>query len=177
MANTQVIRLTDAERFALGGVTVTPAARTLAIGAHESVIEPRVMQVLVTLDRRRGEVVGREALIDACWDGRTVGEDAINRAILKLRRALHEIGGDVTIETVAKVGYRLCVGELGSPADRAPLQDIEPASRPEKPSQPGQPTFRVPAATVAAVVAFMSLLGTGIWLWRGGGPWSGCAFH
>ena len=120
MADTQVIRLTEAARFALGDVTVTPAARTLTVAARELVIEPRVMQVLVTLNRQRGEVVGREALIDACWDGRTVGEDAINRAILKLRRALDEIGGDVRIETVAKVGYRLCVGEVGSQPDQAP---------------------------------------------------------
>ncbi len=110
MTDTQPIRLTEAGRFTVGGVTVTPAARTIT-GASERVIEPRVMQVLVALHRHDGEVVGREALIDACWDGRTVGEDAINRAILKLRRALDEVGGTLVVETVAKVGYRLCAAD------------------------------------------------------------------
>ena len=116
MADTQPIRLTDAARFALAGVTVTPSARSLAAGDRVLMIEPRVMQVLVTLHDQCGEVVGRESLIDACWNGRTVGEDAINRTILKLRRALDEIGVGVTIETVAKVGYRLRVRELDDPA-------------------------------------------------------------
>lgn len=107
MGHTQLIRLTDEAPFVLGGVMVTPSARTLAFGAHVSMVEPRVMQVLVTLNRGRGAVVGRETLIDACWDGRLIGEDAVNRAILKLRRALAEIGGGVTVETVAKVGYQL----------------------------------------------------------------------
>jgi DNA-binding winged helix-turn-helix (wHTH) protein/tetratricopeptide (TPR) repeat protein len=117
MANTDAIRLPDVPRFTVAGVTVTPAARTLAAAGRMSVIEPRVMQVLVTLHRQYGEVVGREALIDACWDGRTVGEDSINRAILKLRRALYEIGGDLKVETVAKVGYLLRAVEPASAVD------------------------------------------------------------
>ena len=51
-------------------------------------------------------MVGRDALIHACWKGRIVGEDAVNRAILKARNALEELDGNVSIETVAKVGYR-----------------------------------------------------------------------
>ena len=126
MTDTHLIRLTDAARFTLGRTTVTPAARTLASGVNESVIEPRVMQVLVTLYRQCGEVVGREALIEACWGQRTVGEDAVNRAILKLRRALDLIGSDVMVETVAKVGYRLCAGEPSSLATQLTIERAQP---------------------------------------------------
>ena len=44
------------------------------------------MQVLVALARRRGQVVSRDQLIETCWAGRVVGEDAINRCIAKVRR-------------------------------------------------------------------------------------------
>ena len=50
-------------------------------------IEPRVMQVLVYLTRRRGETVTRDDLIATCWGGVVVGEDAIQRCIGRLRKA------------------------------------------------------------------------------------------
>ena len=114
MADLQSIRLADVTRFVIGEITITPAARTLAGPAGERVLEPRVMQVLITLHRQLGDVVGRDTLVDTCWDGRVIGEDAVNRAILKLRRSLDEVGGNLVIETIAKVGYRLCVRKTGS---------------------------------------------------------------
>jgi DNA-binding winged helix-turn-helix (wHTH) protein len=118
MGETFPIRLVDEPPFALGAVAVDPATRTLTGAGQILTIEPRTMQVLVTLARRRDEVVGRQTLIDACWEGRIVGEDAINRAILKLRRALDESGGSIIVETVARVGYKLSV--VGETNDRAP---------------------------------------------------------
>ena len=66
------------------------------------------MQVLVVLQQAAGRVVPRDDLIARCWEGRIVGEDAINRVIWRLRRFSEADGGaNVTIETVPKVGYRL----------------------------------------------------------------------
>jgi TolB-like protein len=82
-----------------------PAFRLARVGLRQ-VLEPRVMQVLVALARRRGEVVSRDELIDACWRGRIVGDDAVSRCVAALRRLAASWGGPV-IETVARVGYRL----------------------------------------------------------------------
>lgn len=72
------------------------------------------MKVLVALAARRGEVVSREELIDRCWNGRILGEDVINRAILLLRRIAKD-SGTFAIATVPKVGYRLTeTGQLSS---------------------------------------------------------------
>jgi DNA-binding winged helix-turn-helix (wHTH) protein/tetratricopeptide (TPR) repeat protein len=92
--------------FTLGGLDVRPATREVVAGGTADVLEPRVMQVLVTLARRRGQVVSRSDLIDACWDGRAVGDDAINRCVQALRR-LSQTRGGFTILTIARVGYRL----------------------------------------------------------------------
>jgi len=72
------------------------------------------MQVLVLLAERRGTVVSREDLINGCWEGRIVGEDAIQRCIARLRdlaRRTNAFG----IETLPRVGYRLDVTPGGEP--------------------------------------------------------------
>lgn len=98
--------------FAVGGLQVRPATRqVIAPGGREVIAEPRVLQVLVTLAEAAGAVVSRDALIQRCWDGRIVGEDAINRGIAKTRRLaeLTEPAAFV-IETIPRVGYRLVAG-------------------------------------------------------------------
>src|SRR5690349_11749251 len=95
--------------FRLGSLQVRPSLREVVPGACErEVLEPRVMQVLVALARRPDQVVSRDQLIDACWAGRVVGEDAINRCIGRVRR-LAETHGGFAVETIARVGYRLTV--------------------------------------------------------------------
>jgi tetratricopeptide (TPR) repeat protein len=55
-------------------------------------------------------------LIECCWEGRIVGEDAINRVIARLRQLAAAIGADsFQVETIRGVGYRLV--ERGASAD------------------------------------------------------------
>lgn len=94
--------------FAIGCLNVHPSTRELSRGDERYVIEPRVMQVLVALHRAGGAVVSKDDLAQSCWEGRVVGEDAINRVISRLRKACDGIGkGELQVETVTRVGYRL----------------------------------------------------------------------
>lgn len=113
------IDLARAAAFALGPLKVHPSTLEVANGKRRDTLEPRIMQVLVALAQRRGEVVSREDLITQCWDGRSVGDDAINRCIGRLRR-LAEAEGGFVIETIPRVGYRL--KEIGGP-DAAPVEE------------------------------------------------------
>ena len=70
-------------------------------------IEPRMMQVLVALAHAAGATVGRQELIERCWGGRAVSDDALNRVIARLRQMLVETGAGATIETLPRIGYRL----------------------------------------------------------------------
>lgn len=92
--------------FALGGLEVRPAKLEVVAGERREALEPRIMQVFVALARQIGEVVSRDDLIQSCWGGRIVGEDAIHRCISRLRRLAETFGG-FAIETVPRVGYRL----------------------------------------------------------------------
>ena len=102
----QPVDLAREPDFTLGNLQVRPSSREVVSAGECEVLEPRVMQALVVLARRRGQVVSRDQLIEACWAGRVVGEDAINRCIAKVRR-LAEAHGSFSVETIARVGYRL----------------------------------------------------------------------
>lgn len=104
----------------LGPIAFRPSTCEIAVDAATSRLEPRVMQVLALLARRRGRVVSRFELIEQCWGGRAVGDDAINRCIQALRKlaALH---GGFTILTVPRVGYRLDAAQ----AEPSPVNTAE----------------------------------------------------
>lgn len=94
--------------FRIGEAEFRPATREILLGGETHVIEPRVMQVLVALHRADGAVVSKDDLTRSCWEGRIVGEDAINRVLSRLRAvAEKQAGGQFRIETITKVGYRL----------------------------------------------------------------------
>jgi len=78
---TDYIDLTRQAPFFLGTLEIRPASREVVAGGEREVLEPRVMQVLVALARRPGEVVSRDEMIAQCWAGRVVGDDAINRCV------------------------------------------------------------------------------------------------
>ncbi|MCL9998748.1 MAG: winged helix-turn-helix domain-containing protein [Erythrobacter sp.] len=116
------IQLGHERRFVLGGLSIDPPSRRVSRGGKIEDLEPRVMQVLVALAQAEGNVVSRDELFNRCWDGRIVGEHAINRVIARLRKLENEFEGAFRIETVTKVGYRLVV--TGSASERAP--DLSP---------------------------------------------------
>nr|WP_236659774.1 winged helix-turn-helix domain-containing protein [Sphingopyxis lutea] len=69
--------------------------------------EPRVVQVLVALADAKGAVLSREDLLQICWEGRIVGDDAINRAVAEVRKILLATGANFEVETIPRVGYRI----------------------------------------------------------------------
>jgi len=148
------VDLAKADAFRVGRLGIHPATREIVRddGIRE-VVEPRVMQVLVMLARARGAIVGRDDLTESCWDGRIVGEDAINRVISRLRRVADGIGaGSFRIETVTKVGYRLArPGD--PPAAEAALAGI------------GRRSSRRLILAGGAAAALAGTAAAGFWLW------------
>lgn len=109
------IQLAREPAFTLGQIEVRPATREVVCEGRREPLEPRVMQVLVALARRAGEVVSRNDLIESCWAGRIVGDDAVNRSIGQLR-ALARRFEAFEIETIPRVGYRLTARQEASAA-------------------------------------------------------------
>ena len=79
-------------------------------------VEPLVFDLLVTLAGRPGEVISRDDLIDAVWDGRIVSDSTISTAIKNARKALGDTGAEQRhIRTVRGRGIQF----VATPSERA----------------------------------------------------------
>jgi len=144
------IILAQESDFNLGGLKVCPSKRqvvirsSLSAPAGRELPQPRIMQVLVVLARRRGEVVSRDEMMAVCWGGFAVSDDAINRCIARLRR-LSERHGGFTVETIARVGYQL---------SEALQESFEAQHAEEEPSLPSTPLS--PVLSEASITALLT---------------------
>jgi DNA-binding winged helix-turn-helix (wHTH) protein len=159
--------------FQVADRTVFPTRNRVRGPAGEVHIEPKAMDVLCTLAGRNGEVMSREALIDAVWAVRFGGDESLTRVVSMLRKTL----GASAIETVSKRGYRLAAevrpavetAEAPAPAMAAPPAPPTPV-RPARAGRAyrlsrqglgpltmfpvsGLDFWRLPAATVVLVIA------------------------
>jgi TolB-like protein/Tfp pilus assembly protein PilF len=133
------VDLTFEPDFELGSVRVRPSLHEVLIGGHCQTLEPRVMQVLVALGRAAGQTVTRDELIDRCWAGRCVSDDAINRTISKVRALIQlDPTSSFRIETRPRLGYRLFVADsLSTDAERRGRVAAQSAQAPS--GAPGRP--------------------------------------
>jgi len=94
--------------FAFGEWTVKPDRGLISKGDTERKLEPLVMDVFVVLASHGGDVVTKDQLIDAVWDGRPQSDDVITRCIAALRRGLDDSARSPRyIETIQRRGYRV----------------------------------------------------------------------
>ncbi|OOG76316.1 hypothetical protein B0E45_00935 [Sinorhizobium sp. A49] len=93
---------------AFGPFRLLSEHRRLFCGAEEVQLGGRAMEMLVTMARKKGEVIPKEDLYNAAWPGLFVHEDNLKVTIASLRRALREYspGGDY-IRTLVGRGYWL----------------------------------------------------------------------
>ena len=100
--------------FSVGDWQVDVGANRLRHGNKEVKVESRVMEVLVYLANRPGELVTREALERDVWAGRVVSYESLTSIINKLRKAFGDSARNPrVIETVSKKGYRF-IGVVGT---------------------------------------------------------------
>jgi DNA-binding winged helix-turn-helix (wHTH) protein/tetratricopeptide (TPR) repeat protein len=162
------IRLSREPAFELGAMMVHPATRQVVRNGSSETLEPRIMQVLVAFAQSEGEILGHDDLIERCWEGRIVGENAIHRAVSKVRDlGLNFAGGSFAIETITKVGYRMKV-RWDEPAPRPKIVELDRASGELAP--PPGPSLDRRWVLGAGAVAFAAA-GAGAWR-LGIGPWA-----
>ncbi len=92
----------------LGNLTICPGERQVRSDAATVTVEPLVMQLLVLLSRRAGQLVSRRDIFAECWGESPVGEDSLNRIVAIARKVLTQTAGaGIRIETVPGAGYVL----------------------------------------------------------------------
>ena len=151
-------------RFRIGNWTVSPQSNSLSRGDETVRLEPKVMDVLLYLAERPGEVVTREELESSVWAGTVVTYDALTGAIQKLRKAFNDNPRRPrVIETLSKKGYRLvaAVTPVDEPVPGAGTDTFQGTTAPA-----GRPGSRLGAATLLLLA--LAAAGSLYWLhpWR-----------
>lgn len=157
-----------------GAFTVDPTAGEMVGPAGREQLDPKVMQVLVLLAQRAGDVVSRHELLEQVWPGVVVGDEVVSRCIYQLRRHLRHAGGDERyaslVETLPKRGYRLnCASPSWVPAPPATTMQDARANRagatsadPALPATHSRTRTRWPLAAVGVVVLLAAAV-SGFW--------------
>ena len=110
--------------FRVGEWLVQPSLNRLVRGETTVQLELKVMDVLVCLAGRPGEVVSRSELTDTVWATEFISDNTVSHAVADLRSAL---GDDAKqpryVETIQRRGYRLIAAvESVAPKDAGPSE-------------------------------------------------------
>ena len=97
-------------RWRFGSAEFDEGRWTLTVDGEPAHIEGKPLELLLELLLRGGAVASKDALLAAIWPETIVVEGSLTTAVLKLRRALNDPGGErAIIKTAPRVGYRLAV--------------------------------------------------------------------
>jgi DNA-binding winged helix-turn-helix (wHTH) protein len=104
--------------FLFGDFELDAAAGRLTHAGTPVTVPARHLDVLAALLAHAGEVVSKDALVEAAWRDVAVTDNSLEQAISSLRRALAAAAAGAVIETVPRQGYRFA-GEVRRQTPRA----------------------------------------------------------
>src|SRR5262249_51951849 len=116
----------SAETITFGGFVFLKSSRELQTVEGKAVdLRSQSAEVLSLLAARSGEIVSKDALMQAVWADTFVTDDSLVQCIADIRRALGD-DAHVIVETFPKRGYRLNVDRLDAAATTRRLLMLEP---------------------------------------------------
>lgn len=144
--------------FGLGNWQVLPDRGLLLGGDAQIHVEPLPMDVLVVLAAHQGDVVSKDQLVEAVWNGRPVSDEVITRCISLIRRALGDDAKSPTfVENVPRRGYRLML----------PITQLKRAEA-QGPQEPQAPTAVIAAYAMPLLGGFaaIAIIVAVVFLWQ-----------
>ena len=117
--------------YGFGAFQLDPTSRTLTKDGAPVVLSARQFDLLHLLVARAGQVLSKDALIDAAWAGVAVTDNSVEQAVSALRRMLNSHGADGVIETQARRGYRFSA-EVQRTERREPDEGLEALLAPHR---------------------------------------------
>src|SRR5499425_1532195 len=117
-----------------GPFRLDQANATLWRAEQRVTLRPKTFEILVHLVTHAGQLVTKEALLDAIWPETAVGEGVLKTSMNELRKALGETAkAPQWIATVHRRGYRFVAPVTmveSAPAPAAPPTPVTPLSAP-----------------------------------------------
>ena len=119
--------------FEIGDWEVYPQENRLKGPAREFVLEPKVMDVLVLLAKRQGDVISRQQILDFVWADVVVGDEVVSRAVSLLRTKLGDDQKNPRyLKTISKRGYCLIADVTVVSSSVSDVSDAAAAENPTK---------------------------------------------
>ncbi len=129
--------------FTVGDWLVDPKACLATRRDFQVKLRPQLIDVLVCLARRAGEIVLKDEILAEVWRDQYIAESGLSRCIAELRQILTDDAQEPRyIETIPKRGYRL----IAPVAWVTPVPQ-ESAARPEPPAEPDETRRAADAAS------------------------------
>ncbi len=108
--------------YRFGPFLVDRAGYRVMRGGRALDLSPKLLDLLLLLLDRAGELVTKEDLLDTLWRDANVTENALTQAVSELRDALgDEPAAPTYIKTVARRGYRFVAAVTPLPEPTAPV--------------------------------------------------------
>ncbi len=163
-------RPSSAAAFRLGDWVIEPQLNRVSRGDRSLHVRRQLIDLLVFLAGRPGQVVSKEEIFQAVWPGQFVAETGLARCISQLRDVFDEDPRDPKIiQTIPTRGYRLvaevrpvetedasAVARDDSPAGASPVQAADAPA-------PARRRWLRTAAFATAVVLVVAALGLAAW--------------
>ena len=113
------------DEIQVGEWLVQPSLGRISRGSVSIHVRPKVMDLLVYLAARSGDVVSKQNILDDVWKTDAISESALTRTVTELRLVLGDAAdAPRVLETIPKRGYRL-IAPVTHALDTAPA----PAAR------------------------------------------------
>jgi DNA-binding winged helix-turn-helix (wHTH) protein len=94
-------------KYAFGPFELDALSRRLERQGEPVAVPDRHIDILLLLVARAGQVISKDALVEAAWKGVAVTDNSLEQAISSLRRVLGQMpAAPAYIETLARRGYR-----------------------------------------------------------------------
>ena len=157
--------------FRLGEWLVEPSLNRLSRGETTIQLELKVMDVLLCLAERAGEVVARQEIVDSVWATEFIADNTLTHAITEIRNALGDDARDHEVSpernTLSENQHRKCLRkDQATAVEGRPDRARRLRASPRVLSRPGR--------CWVAVTRFARISDAAIWAKCGGPSTSSC---
>jgi DNA-binding winged helix-turn-helix (wHTH) protein len=109
-----------------GPFQVDPRTWSLSRESQAVDLSPRLVEILVAIVQKNGEIVTKDELLERFWPGVNITDNTLTRAIADIRKALGEQASEPKyIQTLARRGFRFVPDSAIS--DQSPAPGARPA--------------------------------------------------
>jgi DNA-binding winged helix-turn-helix (wHTH) protein/tetratricopeptide (TPR) repeat protein len=120
------------DAFRLGDWVVQPDLNQVSRDGRVNHLRPRVMDLLVFLADRAGQVVSKDDLLEHVWGAKFVAESSLTTALTELRQVFEDDSRRPwLLETIPKRGYRLITTPVVAGAAQSEAGSHEPRTLPK----------------------------------------------